>query len=136
MADRDLSYQGDCLFCRIAAGEIPSDRVFEDEQVIVFRDINPRAPTHVLAIPRRHVASAADLPGAAGGRMPGDFVLFVGLPFEIYRLTGSTLASAGMVLAFLVPSILLGSVAGVFVDRWDRRRLLVVVNLLHAGRPP
>ncbi|HLB44566.1 MAG TPA: MFS transporter, partial [Candidatus Limnocylindrales bacterium] len=64
--------------------------------------------------------------------MLGDFVLFVGLPFEIYRLTGSTLASAGMVLAFLVPSILLGSVAGVFVDRWDRRRLMVAVNLLQA----
>ncbi len=64
MADRDLSYQGDCLFCRIAAGEIPSDRVFEDETVIVFRDINPQAPTHVLAIPRRHLASAADLTDA------------------------------------------------------------------------
>ena len=60
----------------------------------------------------------------------GDFVLFVGLPYEIYRLTGSTLATAGMVLAFLVPDILLGSVAGVYVDRWDRRRLMVVVNLL------
>ncbi len=62
----------------------------------------------------------------------GDFVLFVGLPYEIYRLTGSTLAIAGMVLSFLVPNILLGSVAGVFVDRWDRRRLMVTVNLLQA----
>ena len=62
----------------------------------------------------------------------GDFVLFVGLPYEIYRLTGNTLATAGMVLAFLVPNILLGSVAGVFVDRWDRRRLMVTVNLLQA----
>jgi MFS family permease len=62
----------------------------------------------------------------------GDFVLFVGLPYEIYRLTGSTLATAGMVLAFLVPDILLGSIAGVYVDRWDRRRLMVVVNLLQA----
>lgn len=51
--DRDPN----CLFCKIEAGEIPSDRVFEDEQVIVFRDVNPRAPTHVLAIPRRHVPS-------------------------------------------------------------------------------
>ena len=51
--DRDPN----CLFCKIEAGEIPSDRVYEDEQVIVFRDVNPRAPTHVLAIPRRHVAS-------------------------------------------------------------------------------
>jgi MFS family permease len=64
--------------------------------------------------------------------MLGDFVLFVGLPFEIYRLTNSTLATAGMVLAFLIPNILLGSVAGVFVDRWDRRRLMVTVNLLQA----
>lgn len=62
----------------------------------------------------------------------GDFVLFVGLPYEIYRLTGSTLATAGMVFAFLIPNILLGSVAGVFVDRWDRRRLMVTVNLLQA----
>jgi len=64
MADRDSTYQADCLFCRIAAGEIPSDRVFEDETVIVFRDINPRAPTHVLAISRRHIPSAADLTDA------------------------------------------------------------------------
>jgi histidine triad (HIT) family protein len=66
MADRDPTYQADCLFCRIAAGEIPSDRVFEDEAVIVFRDINPRAPTHVLAISRRHIPSAADLTDADG----------------------------------------------------------------------
>jgi histidine triad (HIT) family protein len=54
MADRDPN----CLFCKIAAGEIPSDRVYEDDDVVVFRDINPRAPTHVLAIPRRHIADA------------------------------------------------------------------------------
>jgi histidine triad (HIT) family protein len=66
MADRDPTYQADCLFCRIAAGEIPSDRVFEDGTVIVFRDINPKAPTHVLAIPRRHLDSVADLTDADG----------------------------------------------------------------------
>ncbi len=64
--------------------------------------------------------------------MIGDWVLFVGLPFEIYRLTGSTLATGGMVLALLVPRIVLGSVAGVYVDRWDRRRLMIVVNVLLA----
>lgn len=64
--------------------------------------------------------------------LTGDWVLIVGLPVEIYRRTGSTLATAGMVLAFLVPSIALGSVAGVFVDRWDRRRLMIVVDLLLA----
>jgi histidine triad (HIT) family protein len=44
-----------CLFCRIVAGEIPSARVFEDERVVAFRDINPGAPTHVLIIPRAHI---------------------------------------------------------------------------------
>jgi histidine triad (HIT) family protein len=64
--DRDPSYDPECLFCKIAAGEIPSDRVHEDDRVVVFRDINPKAPTHVLAIPRRHVPSAADLTDADG----------------------------------------------------------------------
>jgi histidine triad (HIT) family protein len=56
----------DCLFCRIVAGEIPSDRVHEDDEVVAFRDINPQAPTHVLAIPRRHIADARALTEADG----------------------------------------------------------------------
>ena len=48
----------DCRFCRIVGGEVPSDRVYEDDDVIAFRDIAPRAPTHVLVVPRRHVADA------------------------------------------------------------------------------
>jgi histidine triad (HIT) family protein len=66
MADRDPTYQADCLFCRIAAGDIPADVVFENETVLVFRDINPKAPVHVLAISRRHLASVADLADADG----------------------------------------------------------------------
>src|SRR5215207_9823644 len=62
----------------------------------------------------------------------GDWVLVVGLPIEIYNRTSSTLATAGMVLASLVPAVTLGSIAGVFVDRWDRRRLMVIVNVLLA----
>jgi histidine triad (HIT) family protein len=50
-----------CLFCKIVAGEIPTDRVHEDDLVIAFDDINPVAPVHRLVIPRRHVDSAADL---------------------------------------------------------------------------
>jgi MFS family permease len=65
--------------------------------------------------------------------MIGDWILIVGLPFEIYRRTGSTLATGAMVLAYLVPSIFLGSVAGVFVDRWDRKRLMVIINLVLAA---
>lgn len=46
----------DCLFCKIVAGEVPADKVYEDEQCVVFRDINPKAEVHLLVIPRRHVA--------------------------------------------------------------------------------
>lgn len=49
-----------CLFCKIAAGEIPSSKVYEDEDVYAFKDIHPKAPTHVLVIPRKHVATLAD----------------------------------------------------------------------------
>lgn len=50
-----------CLFCRIAAGEVPATVVREDDQVVAFRDIDPKAPTHVLVIPRRHIASVNEL---------------------------------------------------------------------------
>ena len=50
----------DCLFCKIIAGEIPSTRVYEDELVFAFRDINPMAPTHVLVVPKAHAASLAE----------------------------------------------------------------------------
>ena len=51
----------DCLFCRMVAGEIPVKPVYEDDQLIVIKDINPQAPLHVLVIPKAHVASLNDL---------------------------------------------------------------------------
>jgi histidine triad (HIT) family protein len=51
----------DCLFCRIVKGEIPATIVYRDEHVVVFNDINPQAPTHVLLVPTRHIASLNDL---------------------------------------------------------------------------
>lgn len=56
----------DCLFCRIVAGEIPSTRVAEDDAIVAFRDISPRAPTHILVVPREHIASAAELEAGDG----------------------------------------------------------------------
>jgi len=47
----------ECLFCRIRDGEIPAKLVYQDDRVVAFRDINPQAPTHVLVIPRKHIAS-------------------------------------------------------------------------------
>ncbi|MGD8576350.1 MAG: histidine triad nucleotide-binding protein [Thiohalophilus sp.] len=50
----------DCIFCRIISGDMPSDIVYRDDEVIGFNDINPKAPTHVLFIPRRHVSTTND----------------------------------------------------------------------------
>ena len=51
----------DCLFCKILAGEIPADLVYESETAVAFRDINPQAPTHVLVIPRKHISTINDI---------------------------------------------------------------------------
>ena len=62
----------DCIFCKIASGEIETDFVYEDDQVVAFRDLNPQAPTHVLVIPREHIATTNDLTednAAVVGRM-------------------------------------------------------------------
>ena len=51
----------DCIFCKIAAGEIPSTKVYEDDKVLAFKDINPLAPVHILVIPKTHIESAAEI---------------------------------------------------------------------------
>ena len=50
----------DCIFCKIARGQIPSKKVYEDEDIFAFHDINPQAPVHFMMIPKRHIASLAD----------------------------------------------------------------------------
>ncbi len=64
--------------------------------------------------------------------MIGDWMLFIALPIYVYKLTGSALATSTMFIAEMIPSLLLGSVAGVFVDRWNRKRIMVITNLLLA----
>jgi histidine triad (HIT) family protein len=64
----------DCLFCKIAAGEIPAKLVYEDEDIIAFRDINPQAPTHILLVPRRHIATLNDL-AASDAMLAGKLLL-------------------------------------------------------------
>lgn len=58
--------QADCLFCRIVAGAIPSEKVYDDAQVYAFRDINPGAPTHALIVPKRHIRDVAAAEAADG----------------------------------------------------------------------
>lgn len=64
----------DCLFCGIVAGEVPANLVAEGDEWVAFRDIDPRAPTHVLVVPRRHLATLDDL-GEQDGPLIGEMVL-------------------------------------------------------------
>jgi len=51
----------DCLFCKIVSGEIPCDKIYENDKLIAFRDIDPKAPTHILVIPKKHISSINEL---------------------------------------------------------------------------
>lgn len=66
-----------CLFCRIAAGDIPSSQVYSDDEVYAFKDINPAAPQHVLVIPRKHLSSLNDA-GAEDQALMGKLLLSAG----------------------------------------------------------
>jgi histidine triad (HIT) family protein len=93
------NYEPDCLFCKIAAGEIPSEIVHSDDKVVVLRDINPRAPTHVLAISRRHIPSAAELTDADGDLLAALFGALRRVAEEAgvrgYRIVANVGADAG-----------------------------------------
>jgi len=67
----------DCIFCKIAMNEIPAARIFENENVIAFEDINPQAPHHIVLIPRRHIATINDLK-PEDGAIIGELVLAAG----------------------------------------------------------
>lgn len=76
--------QQDCLFCKIIAGEIPSDLVAESERAIAFRDINPAAPVHVLVVPRRHEPTI----GALAAASPADLAALFELVAEVAAMEG------------------------------------------------
>lgn len=61
----------DCLFCKIIAGEIPSTRVYENDKVFAFRDINPQAPVHVLIVPKKHMANVLECDGETADALAG-----------------------------------------------------------------
>lgn len=78
--------QSDCLFCQIVAGTVPSEKVHETDHVLAFRDINPGAPTHVLVIPKQHIASAIEF-----GPDHGDLLV------ELFDVIGEVARSEGIV---------------------------------------
>ena len=92
----------ECIFCRIAKGEIPATIVRRSDEAVAFRDLDPRAPTHVLVIPARHVAAVRDARGADGEALLGRLMTFaaetateLGLDGTGYRIVTNTGADAG-----------------------------------------
>lgn len=107
----------DCLFCRIAAGEIPATRVAEDEHCIAFRDIGPQAPVHVLVIPRLHVANmdAAEATPELMGRvfaMAARVARELGIAERGYRTVLNTNADGGQTVHHLHAHVLGGRSLG------------------------
>jgi len=92
----------DCLFCKIVAGTIPAAIVKRSDDALAFRDIDPRAPVHVLVIPTKHVPAARDVKGADGERLLGRLLAFAaqvaseqGLDTDGYRIVTNTGRNAG-----------------------------------------
>ena len=96
----------DCLFCKIIAGEIPSSKVYEDDKVFAFRDINPQAPVHVLVVPKEHIDSANQITEANASAVA---VCFGAIPkiaaaeglTEGYRVINNCGAAAGQTVMHL-----------------------------------
>jgi histidine triad (HIT) family protein len=96
----------DCLFCKIVAGEIPADKVYEDDEIVAFRDIRPAAPTHVLVIPKAHIPTLNDLTAEHDAlmgrivRVAQEIARDEGLS-DGYRLVVNCLAGGGQVVFHL-----------------------------------
>ena len=78
-----------CVFCKIASGEIPSNKLYEDDKVLAFYDLDPQAPTHFLVIPKEHIASAAEITPENAGMVAHIFA-------TIARICAERLAAQGM----------------------------------------
>lgn len=106
----------DCLFCKIIAGTIPCNKVHEDERYIAFADINPQAPTHVLVVPRRHIAKVADMTPADHELVGGLFAVAAKVcaarGIDDYRLVINNGAGAGQSVFHIHLHILAGRALG------------------------
>ncbi|EEG78039.1 histidine triad nucleotide-binding protein [Dethiobacter alkaliphilus] len=103
----------DCIFCKIVRRELPADVVFENEETIAFKDINPMAPTHVLVVPKKHLASLDDLTGDDVG-LAGNLLLAVK---EVAALSGvaggyKMLSNCGEAAGQVVPHLHFHILAG------------------------
>ena len=103
----------DCIFCKIAAGEIPSKKAYEDERVLAFYDLEPQAPVHVLIIPKEHIASVAEITEENSGIAAHIFEVAARLAKELgleggFRLVANTGADGGQTVQHLHFHVLSG----------------------------
>ena len=102
-----------CLFCKIASGEIPSRKVYEDESVVAFYDIDPQAPTHFLVIPREHISGCADVDASNSAIVAHCFEVISKLAAELpleggFRVVSNCGESAGQTVPHLHFHVLSG----------------------------
>ncbi len=106
----------DCLFCKIAAGEIPSNKVYEDDKVLAFYDIEPKAPVHVLIIPKTHLAGVRDVTADNSAIVAHIFAVILRIAAELgvtdYRIVTNNGADAGQTVGHLHFHLLAGRVLG------------------------
>ncbi|MZP28804.1 HIT domain-containing protein [Heliobacterium undosum] len=111
---KGVNLLSECIFCRIIRREIPAQIVYEDEQVVAFRDINPVAPTHILIIPREHIASVAEATPEHQALL-GQLLLAapriaekIGIERDNFRLVINTGADAGQTVFHIHVHLLAG----------------------------
>lgn len=106
----------DCLFCKIAAGEIPSKKLFEDERVLAFYDVDPQAPTHFLVIPKEHIGSAGEVTPENSGIVAYIFEVIAKIAKELgiesFRVVTNCGADAGQSVPHLHFHVLAGRELG------------------------
>ena len=106
----------DCLFCKIVAGDIPSTKVYEDEQILAFRDIAPAAPVHVLFIPKTHIAGVREITADNAAVVAHIFSVIPQVAKELgitdYRVVSNNGADAGQTVQHLHFHLLGGATLG------------------------
>ena len=109
----------DCIFCKIASGEIPSTKLYEDEYCVAFQDLNPLAPTHFLVIPKEHFASAAEVTGQNAQLVGHIFLVIAKIAKELgiqdgYRVVTNVGELAGQTVHHIHFHVLSGKPLGSF----------------------
>lgn len=107
----------DCIFCKIISGEIPSEKIYEDDEAIAFRDIHPQAPVHFLVVPKKHIKSAAEITKENSGVVAHCFEVIAKLAKQEnlsdgFRVVNNCGENAGQTVPHIHFHVLAGKVMG------------------------